>query len=444
MDNTKRIICCGDYQLGITRDSTVVIYQSTYFDYVEFERKTWPIPEEPKYNFGFWDTFCHLWEDGACRGLQRPLWEAFCNQKRLSKEDGSKKLEIHLKHLNQYEHSIQMSISYYAFLTSKTELCTLHYPSDFALLLNTVFSNIKPRGHHFYLDQFLFKHREYTNGFRAYTDACNAKLSSARYQAFSKYANRHSVRVLCIDGVQFYEGACGFDLDNKYAEVQSIISNLRKEVAEKEEKIRGSAEEYEEKVKTEAEEHERKLRNSSNPGEKAVDYAIKWLLASEAKHVIRIANNCESKHRYNCIILCKPDFIDEPQEYDHILVCSAGVVIIETKHWKGKVIIHPDGRWSRIRNDSESILYVDNPRAQMKRHEVLMRKILPNVPIFSILCFSNASTIVDGRENFTAYPIVNIDQLENSLSGIFSITKYSDTEIDQIVSTIEEFKVNTK
>ena len=38
--------------------------------------------------------------------------------------------------------------------------------------------------------------------------------------------------------------------------------------------------------------------------------------------------DCESKYRYNCIMLKNASFIDEPQEYDHILVTPSGISIL--------------------------------------------------------------------------------------------------------------------
>ena len=156
--------------------------------------------------------------------------------------------------------------------------------------------------------------------------------------------------------------------------------------------------------------HKQKEENSTNPGEQAVEYAIKWFMASGQSNIVAVEANCESQHRYNCIQLFNPDFIDEPQEYDHILVCSAGVIIIETKHWKGTVDIRPDGQWTRKKDPDGSFEGEKSPKFQMRRHEALMQSILPNIRIHSILCFSNPTIMIDGRENFQDYPIDLIDQ----------------------------------
>lgn len=214
--------------------------------------------------------------------------------------------------------------------------------------------------------------------------------------------------VLVVNGFLFFDKLCGFSLDEKNEELQTII---------------------------------KKLKNTNNTGEQGVEHAIRWFLAAYNGYVVSIQNDCESKHRYNCIQLCKPSFINEPQEMDHILVCSAGVVVIETKHWKGKVDIRPDGKWTRKTDDESAVAGVDSPKFQMRRHEILMQQILPAVPVHSLLCFSNSSTIVDGRENFKDYPIITIDQLEETLTELCSKGTYTKEEIDGMVATIEAHKL---
>lgn len=141
-------------------------------------------------------------------------------------------------------------------------------------------------------------------------------------------------------------------------------------------------------------------------------------------------------------MLKKADFIDEPQEYDHILVCDAGVILIETKHWKGRVEIRPDGKWVRDKNNDGHIVGEKSPVTQMKRHETLIQKILPNVPVYSLLCFSNADLIIDGAENCRDFQAIYVDQLNEVLSNILSKAEPHEGSIDYIVSEIEKHMVN--
>ena len=190
------------------------------------------------------------------------------------------------------------------------------------------------------------------------------------------------------------------------------------------------------------EQTEEKIRNSNNRGEQDIEYHIKWILKALNKYVVAINSDCESKYRYNCILLKNASFIDEPQEYDHILVTPSGVVLIETKDWKGTIDITPDGKWIRHKEEGGTAYGVASPISQMRRHEQLMKSILPDVPVHSILCFSNPSAIVNGKEHIKEYTVINIEQLENTLNALCSKRKYSIEEIDNIVATIESYKVN--
>ncbi len=215
--------------------------------------------------------------------------------------------------------------------------------------------------------------------------------------------------LLVVDNNIFLEDYCGFDIFQKEREIKTII---------------------------------KKILDSNDPGEKEVAYAIKWLKSDSNLSFIEIKKNCESKYRYGCILLKKPDFIDEPQEYDHILVCDSGVILIETKHWKGQVEIRPDGKWIRDSENNGKIIGEKNPVSQMKRHEMLMKSILPNVPVYSILCFSNSSLIIKGAENCKDYPISYIDQLEDVIIQLINSRKAPNGDVDYIVNEIEKHKIN--
>ena len=188
-----------------------------------------------------------------------------------------------------------------------------------------------------------------------------------------------------------------------------------------------------------------KIKSNYNVGEKNVDYVLKWFVASNKdKHIIAITGDCESKYRYDCILLRNSEFIDESQEFDHILVTPAGIIIVETKDWKGTIDVNADGKWVRYKDDDGSPYGVSSPIIQMRRHEQLMKSIFPNVPIHSILCFSNSSAIINGKDNISECKVINIEQLEDVLNSICKKKKYSEQEIDNIVDTIESYKINRR
>lgn len=189
-------------------------------------------------------------------------------------------------------------------------------------------------------------------------------------------------------------------------------------------------------------EKEQKRKNSDNNGEKVVEYEISWFSAASEVPIVSIPADCESKYRYNCILLAKPDFIEENQEYDHILVCSGGVLLIETKHWKGAVEIRSDGKWVRHIGEENRKVGIENPKSQIWRHETLMKAIVPGITVSSVLCFSNADVVIEGKEYFTDYPIIYADQLIDYLSRFCSNKLYSEGEVRSMVQIIESHKVN--
>jgi hypothetical protein len=155
-----------------------------------------------------------------------------------------------------------------------------------------------------------------------------------------------------------------------------------------------------------------------------------------------VIGDCESNRRLNCIWLKNPAFINEPQEFDHLLVCAAGIISIETKNWKDRIEIREDGKWIRYSDNAE--FGVESPKAQVQRHEALLKSILPDVPVFSLLCFSHASVVVDGKENFDACPIITKDNLGDAIQAICSAAIYTEEEVARIAATIESYKVGNK
>lgn len=155
-------------------------------------------------------------------------------------------------------------------------------------------------------------------------------------------------------------------------------------------------------------EKEEYLENKKNGviGEKEVEYALKWLDSSYAI----IQKTSEGKYGEKSIVLYNPDFIDEPQEYDHIIIGKQGVFLIETKNYAGKLIIDKNGNWIRIKK--EGIQEGErNPIQQLRRHEKLLRSILgKDIPIICMICMAHPKMIIEGVENCSV-PLIKSDLL---------------------------------
>lgn len=311
------------------------------------------------------------------------------------------------------------------------EVWLLSYPMDYLTLLRAAEKIIEDEKEMFPLKKKVFskglkpgmfsyrwlnlqsaidQNKEYFDRFKRCMSTQDSQIAAKQYSELKKCERKKEpILALRVDDELFIDGCWNFDIKKKYEEVSTI---------------------------------KEKLLNSNDPGEKKVDYAIKWCTAELGKPVVEIKRNCESKYRYDCILLAESDFIDEAQEYDHIFVCDAGVILIETKNWSGQVEIRPDGKWLRDKENSGSKIGTESPAFQMHRHELLMKKILPNVPVYSVLCFSNSSVILDGIENFSDFPIVYIEKLKEKLSEIILSGENIPGGIDYVVNEIDKHKIH--
>lgn len=180
-------------------------------------------------------------------------------------------------------------------------------------------------------------------------------------------------------------------------------------------------------------EKEEYLDNKKNGllGEREVEYALKWLNGS----YISIPKTSMTKFGEKAIILGNPDFNNETQEYDHLVVGKQGVFLIETKNYAGKLIVDKNGNWIRIRNDG-SEEGERNPIQQLRRHEKLLRSIVgKDITIISLICMAHPKMIIEGVENCAA-PIIKSDLLTDFIENYVSAQELTETEIKQCVEAI--------
>ena len=441
----KKEYACGSKIVDVSTSTEIIISCITDYDSAKFISAQWPTPPYPKYDYKFWDAVCtEIQQSVDVRKRVLAAFQTKCLSVCRSAINKIELAHVESKHYQAYrEFAVSMGrpqltdlnrvddrpdakyIEATMWVNGTPQKFELDYPCNYNLILTTLaqyvadewnkaeviatnkrFGKKIPQlsGSAKNIEDILCEYKTYIDEFMARVTDINDREENPEYM---KYKN--GTRVLCVGAQRFFDDSCGFDIDKAYSEICEI---------------------------------KQKLINSQNLGESSVEYALKWIMAAHDGDIVSIKGDCESKHRYNCIVLCKPDFIDEPQEYDHILVCPGGVVLIETKHWKGHVEIRPDGKWIRKIDGEGSSIGIDSPKFQMRRHEVVMQQILPSVQVNSLLCFSNATTIIDGRENFKDYPIITIDQLEETLADLCALGTYSKEDIERIVATIEAHKTN--
>ena len=177
-------------------------------------------------------------------------------------------------------------------------------------------------------------------------------------------------------------------------------------------------------------------KESGDKGEKKVDYALKWLDTS----YVKIEKRSKDKAGNLCILISNPTFIDEKQEYDHLIVSSKGVFSIETKNFAGKLVVDKSGNWIRKKDGGEEGM--KNPLQQVRQHEKLLDSFLPReCHIISILCIANDKAVIEGEEH-CPIPIVKSDLLVEFIENWKETgSELSDDQKEDCVATIYEHMV---
>ena len=177
-------------------------------------------------------------------------------------------------------------------------------------------------------------------------------------------------------------------------------------------------------------------KESGDKGEKKVDYALKWLDTS----YVKIEKRSKDKAGNPCILISNPTFIDEKQEYDHLIVSSKGVFSIETKNFAGKLVVDKSGNWIRKKDGGEEGM--KNPLQQVRQHEKLLASFLPReCHIISILCIANDKAVNEGEEH-CPIPIVKSDLLVEFIENWKETgSELSDDQKEDCVATIYEHMV---
>ncbi|MBD5395548.1 MAG: hypothetical protein HDR23_09130 [Lachnospiraceae bacterium] len=179
-----------------------------------------------------------------------------------------------------------------------------------------------------------------------------------------------------------------------------------------------------------------KSRRKGLRGEKEVDYALKWL----DKNYVTVPKITDRRHRMKTIALINPDFKDESQEYDHIVIGRQGVFAIETKDYSGSLNIDTYGNWIRRKEDGIRV-GERNPLQQIDRHVKLLRSFLKDdIPVIAVICIANRETIIEGQEH-CPIPLIKSDMLARFIEDYpLGGRELSEDEIKECLSAIEDHR----
>jgi nuclease-like protein len=77
-------------------------------------------------------------------------------------------------------------------------------------------------------------------------------------------------------------------------------------------------------------------------------------------------------------------------EIDHVVISAAGILVIETKGYAGRIDFDPGtGRWWRTRR-GDQVEEIDSPLVQNEGHVRAIRRLFPDVPVFSLIVMPQA------------------------------------------------------
>lgn len=225
-----------------------------------------------------------------------------------------------------------------------------------------------------------------------------------------------------------------------HLDFDELYNFLKKAQAAGEERKR--AEEENRRTQEEAErlERERQRRDMGRRGEQEVDYVIEWLAAKGFHSVPK--KHCV-KYDDETILLWNPEHIDEPQEYDHIVIGRKGVFLIETKNYRGKLIINPGGNWIREVDGAEEGMI--SPVQQISQHKQLLQSILPEgIPIFPVICIAHPKAIIEGAKNCTV-PLKKSDVLGDYIESKdyigYKEKPLCDAQVQECLDRIEHYRL---
>ena len=132
-------------------------------------------------------------------------------------------------------------------------------------------------------------------------------------------------------------------------------------------------------------------------------------------------------------------FVNEKSEMthqiDHILVHPHGVFVIETKNYYGEIIADTgEGYWVKIIKSKKEIIH--NPLRQNKSHVRIVKKLLKDVDVISLVVFVKNNAPYMGDEN-----VINLKDLLLFIDSYPYEKLLNKEEIKQICRIIRENKV---
>lgn len=182
-------------------------------------------------------------------------------------------------------------------------------------------------------------------------------------------------------------------------------------------------------------------RNKGKLGEDKVEYALKWLKERDYPECIIVPKKRSNRfiQEVKTIELYNKDYIDEPQEYDHIVIGRQGIFVIETKNFSFTIIIDEGHNWISQKDGKKE--GITNPTQQIDRHINLLKSIFnKDIPIIPIICIANDKAIIEGQKN-SLVPLVKSDLLNSFIRNYPCKNQpLSSEEMKECLKLIEQYR----
>lgn len=162
------------------------------------------------------------------------------------------------------------------------------------------------------------------------------------------------------------------------------------------------------------------------------------------RKVAKILNRYATMRGYKVINDFYLPLYDKTTQIDHILIGYFGIIVIETKNYKGSIYGDPSAKsWSHIVGNDRNEMY--NPLKQNQTHIDCIRHIISkaniyNVKIDSLIVFANKKTDLFIPKGL---PIIKINKLKKFLKQ----GKYmadNGVDVEKIYNTLSESRVTDK
>jgi len=136
-----------------------------------------------------------------------------------------------------------------------------------------------------------------------------------------------------------------------------------------------------------------------------------------------------------------PTHYDKSTEIDLLLIHETGIYVFEIKHYKGTIYgSQHNNRWTQYFRTTSNSTFT-NPIKQNQYHISALRKVCPNIPIYSYIVFTNDDcTLKIDPINDSSVTICKLGNLINELNKHFSYPHLLDLDrIDGIFNELKKY-----